>query len=165
MTKYISCLFFVILFVPAAMNAQFLPGQKPENAEGLVKWYTFKEAQELNKKNPRPFLIDVYTDWCGWCKHMIKTTYSDPGLANYINTYFYPIKFNAETKDTIEYNGVRYHNESSAPKTPHQLAKKMLGTSLTYPSTIFVNNNFQFNLLTQGYLEVRKIEPLLVFTV
>ena len=132
--------------------------------DGLVNWLNFREAQELNKKNSKPFLIDVYTSWCGWCKHMMKTTYSDPGLASYINTYFYPVKFDAETKDTIEYNGVRYFNESTGPKTPHQLAKKFLGNSLSYPSTIFVNNNFQFNLLTQGYLDVRKIEPLLIYT-
>lgn len=163
--KAIYKLLIAGVLLPFAVSAQFLPGVQPNAADGLVKWYTLKEAQELNRKTPRPFLIDVYTDWCGWCKHMIKTTYSDPGLANYINTYFYPVKFNAETKDTIEYNGVKYHNESSAPKSPHQLAKKFLGTSLTYPSTIFVNNNFQFNLLTQGYLDVKKMEPLLIYTV
>ena len=59
-----------------------------QSEEGLVKWRTITEAQELNKKQPKPFLVDIYTDWCGWCKHMMKTTYSNAGIANYINSNF-----------------------------------------------------------------------------
>jgi thioredoxin-related protein len=136
-----------------------------QSEEGLVKWLTITEAQELNKKQPKPFLVDIYTDWCGWCKHMMKTTYSNPNIAGYINQFYYPLKFNAETKDTIEYNGKIYKPTSAAPKTPHELAIKFLGNSLSYPSTIFVTNNFEFNLLSQGFLEEKKIEPLLIFTV
>ncbi len=138
---------------------------KGQHDNGLVKWLTIKEAQEQYKTQPKPFIIDVYTDWCGWCKHMMKTTYSNPNIANYINTYFYPIKFDAETKDTIEYNGKIYKPTSKEPKTPHELAIKFLGTSMSYPSTIFVSNNFEYNLLSQGFLEEKKIEPLLVYTV
>lgn len=134
-------------------------------AHGLVNWISFKEAQEKNKTLAKPFLIDIYTDWCGWCKHMMKTTYSNQGLASYINANFYPVKFDAETKDTIEYNGKIYKPYSKEPKTPHELAVKFLGNNLSYPSTIFVTNNYEYNLLTQGYLDDKKIEPILVFMV
>lgn len=132
---------------------------------GLVKWLGFKEAQEKNKIIKKPFIIDIYTDWCGWCKHMMKTTYANPAIAEYINTNFYPIKFNAEGKDTIEYDGKKYLPTSPLPKTVHELAIKFLGPRLSYPSTIFIGNNLQFNLLTQGYLDEKKIEPLLIFMV
>lgn len=137
--------------------------QAPNESDGLVKWLDFKEAQAKNKEVQKPFLVDLYTDWCGWCKHMMRTTYSNAGLANYINTYFYPVKFNAETKDTIEYKGKIYKPTSKEPKTPHELAINFLGNSLSYPSTVFITNNLEYNLLSQGYLEDKKIEPILIF--
>ncbi len=136
-------------------------GAQEEN--GLVKWLTFKEAQEKNKVQPRPFIIDFYTGWCGWCKHMMRTTYSNPAIAEYINSNFYPVKFDAETKDTIEYNGKTYKPLSPQPRTAHELTLKFLGDRLSYPSTVFVTNNYEYNLLSQGYLDEKALEPLLIF--
>jgi thioredoxin-related protein len=148
----------ILLFIGLSFTAQ-------EENHGLVKWMTFKEAQAKNKEVVKPLLIDIYTDWCGWCKHMIKTTYSNPMLAEYINQNFYPVQFNAETKDTIEYDGQTYKPYSLAPRTPHELAVKFLGEKQSYPSTIFVANNYKFSMLSQGYMDDKKIEPLLVFMV
>ena len=150
--------FFCCFFILSYLKAQ-------TEKDGLVNWLSIKEAQQKNKEVQKPFIIDIYTDWCGWCKHMMKTTYSNAGIANYINSNFYPVKFDAETKDTIEYNGKIYKPTSKEPKTPHELAIKFLGTSLSYPSTMFVTNNFEYNLLSQGFIEDKKIEPLLIFMV
>jgi len=156
-------LFILLVFI---CNASYSKAQiaEPNPENGLVKWMSLKEAQEAIKTQPRPVIIDVYTDWCGWCKHMIKTTYSNPYLADYINNNFYPVKFNAETKDTIEFLGDKYINKSKAPRSPNDLTVKLLNGKLSYPTTLFMNNNFKFALSAAGYLDIPKIEPLLVFT-
>lgn len=43
-------------------------------------------------------LVDVYTDWCSWCKVMDQKTYSDPYVAKFLNDNFICVKLNAEDK-------------------------------------------------------------------
>ena len=33
-----------------------------QNEDEKIKWYSFEEAIELNKENPKKLFIDVYTD-------------------------------------------------------------------------------------------------------
>ncbi|NJK95139.1 MAG: DUF255 domain-containing protein [Bacteroidales bacterium] len=68
-----------------------------------VKWYTIEQVVELQKKEPKKILIDVYTDWCGWCKKMDAETFDHPIIAEYINKYYYPVKFNAESKEPVDF--------------------------------------------------------------
>jgi thioredoxin-related protein len=134
-------------------------------AEVKVKWYTIKEAQELQKKEPRKIMIDVFTDWCGWCKRMDKETFSHPTIAAYLNSHFYPVKFNAESFDPIEYNGKKYVNEGGGQRSTHQFAVMLLNGQLSYPSVAYVDEKLQLLGTVPGYLTAIQIEPLLNFIV
>ncbi len=128
---------------------------------------SFEEAFAAIEEQPKPLLIDFYTSWCGWCKTMMKTTYSDEELSAYINANFYPIKFNAESKDTITYFGEEYVNNHPAPaqRAAHQLTVKLLGKRLSYPSTMFVDPTTKFSLLVPGYIKPAKMPPFLMYMV
>ncbi len=91
MKKYL----LLILFCYSQLSAQ-----EPDKEGSLVNWMSLQSAMEKMKTQPKPLLIDVYTNWCGWCKTMMKTTYANQGLAQYLNTYFYNVKLDGEGKDT-----------------------------------------------------------------
>ncbi len=81
-----------------------------------TKWMTIEEALKAQKENPKKILIDFYADWCGPCKIMDKKTYGHPILSQILNENFYPVKFNAEEKKSLEIFGRTFSN----PNTEHK---------------------------------------------
>ncbi len=128
-----------------------------------INWLTIEEAEAQNKITPKPFLIDIYTDWCGWCKKLDATTYKDPQVVGFVNENFYAVKFNAETQDTIEFQGETYVNKSSANRSTHQLAYKFMPDRRSYPTTYFMDETMKINLIVPGYLDSKDMAPFLVF--
>ncbi len=127
-----------------------------------VKWYTIEQADSLFEKNPKPMLIDVYTDWCGWCKYMMKTTFASKGIAGYINQNFYPVRFNAETFDTVVYQGKTYTNRGKGTKPKHDFAKYLLNGRFSFPTIVYIDRKRNMYQIP-GYMEIKDIEPLLVY--
>src|SRR5215470_9591264 len=83
----------------------FSCAQKPVEKGEKMKWLSLQEAEDSLKNAKRPILIDLYTDWCGWCKVMDKKTYTHQELIKYVNEKFYPVKIDAETREKISWKG------------------------------------------------------------
>jgi thioredoxin-related protein len=133
-----------------------------------VKWYTVKEAMDLQKTAPRKILIDIYTDWCGWCKKMDKETFSHPVIAAYLNKYFYPVKFNAETYDSITFGGHKFINEGKGTRSTHQFALALFqaqNLQPAYPSIAYLDEKLQLIRVWNGFWTAPQIEVWLNYVV
>lgn len=127
-----------------------------------IDWMSFEQAYELNKTHPKLIFVDVYTDWCGWCKRMDATTFAVPEVAAYMNQHFYAVKLNAERQDTVVIDGVVFVNSNPGNgRGSHQLAIELLRGQMSYPSYTFLNEKSQLLTVIPGYQPAKEFEPIL----
>lgn len=146
---------FSLLFIVFAFSFQSIAQE--------IKWLSFEEAISKNKENPKQILIDVYTDWCGYCKKMDRDTYENLEIISLINQNYYPVKLDAEQKETITYNGKEFKYVAQGRKGYHEFAAALLQGNMSYPNTVFLDKNEQLIEKIPGYLTPQIIEPILVY--
>ncbi len=143
---------FIILFAISStlVNAQ-------------VQWLSFEEAVEKAKENPKPIFVDVYTDWCGWCKKMDIATFSEDRVAKMLQNDFYPVKFNAEQQEPINFNNHEFKFVENGRRGYNELAVALLDGKLSYPSVVFLNEKMERITVLAGYRGPNDFYPILQF--
>ncbi len=161
-----TLLFLFAVIVALNVNAQ------------SIKWYSFEEASKLVRDNPgKKIFIDLYTDWCGWCKVMDRTTFADTVVAKYMTDHYYAVKFNAEGKDPVKFYGpvMKYdslkkekvvvndtivfkYDPSQGRNGTHGLALALTDGKLAYPTFVVLDDKFQRLDIISGYQQAPAFE-------
>lgn len=151
--KAVLRLIFLIGFIGVATLGQ---AQK-------IEWMSFEDAVAASEKEPRKLLIDIYTNWCGWCKKMDREAYTNEVIVSYINETFYPVKFNAEQKGDIEFDGHTFKFVASGRRGVHELAAALTNNKLSYPTTVFMDEQFKIIQPIPGYMTAQSMDPILKY--
>lgn len=151
--KYLLSLLFVMVFI--------FCGTSISSQE--IQWMTMEEALQMRKTENKKILVDMHTDWCGWCKKMEEATFRQPHIAQYINENFLPVKFNAESQEAIDFNSSTYNWVRQGNRGYHELALKFAESlgRLSFPTIVFINENLQIIQPIPGFQKAEKFEPIL----
>ena len=152
-----------ILVLVLATMVSMAPKPVGQEDVSAVKWMTFEEAVERSKTEKRKIFIDVYTDWCGWCKVMDKKTFSEPAVAKLLNETYYPVKFNAEQREDVVFQGTTFKFIEHGQRGTHQLAAALLNNELSYPSVVFLNEDFAIVHILKGYQQAPGFHKIAAF--
>lgn len=141
--KFITLLLFFFASPPLDHAAEKPP----------LRWLKFDEAVAEGQSSGKKVLIDVYTDWCGWCKKMDKVTYSDEGVMGYLKENYVLARLNAEANDKLIFRGQSY--------TCAQLSGAFGITG--YPSTIFLTSDGEAITVFPGFADATSFRQIIEF--
>ncbi|WP_020530683.1 thioredoxin family protein [Flexithrix dorotheae] len=149
----------LVIFISLSFSFPQPPMEDPVE----IEWLTIEEAVERSKKEPRKIFVDVYTDWCGWCKKMDANTFNNPVIAKYISENYYAVKFNAEQKEDVEFKGQVFKYVASGRRGYHELAVALLNQKLSYPTVVFIQEELEWVYPIPGYQKPENLHPILKY--
>jgi len=151
--KYLLPILIAVVFAGVATASIMTNGTETTSEEGGVNWVTFEQLNKLQAKKPRKVVLDVYTDWCGWCKKMDKSTFADVNVGKFANEKFYAVKLNAESKKIVKYKG--------REMTEQELAASWRVSG--YPTTVYLDEKMELIEPRSGYLDANQFMLVLKF--
>ncbi|MEL6926038.1 MAG: DUF255 domain-containing protein [Bacteroidota bacterium] len=149
--KQIIFLSLVSILLISATIYRLAPGSGTVVDDSKIHWYSIEEALAEHQKTNKKIFIDMYTDWCGWCKVMDKKTFTDPNVIRYLNEHFIAVKFNAEQPDPVLFNGRTYQYMPVGRRGVHGLAYELLDQRASYPSFVLLSENLTRIGIIKGY--------------
>ncbi|KXK41614.1 MAG: SoxW [Bacteroidetes bacterium OLB11] len=119
---------------------------------------TVEQVEEKMKVEPKKVYVDIYTDWCYWCKVMEKNTFTNNELIAFMNENYYCIHLDAESKKPYQFNGKQYG--LSGNSRTNELAVEWTKGQLSYPTSIFFDEGFANPQPVPGYLDLPTFEMI-----
>lgn len=118
-----------------------------------LPWRAWDAALTEARSSGRHVLVDVYTDWCGWCRRMDAEVYARPEVREYLARKFVLVKLDAEAADAARYEGRAF--------TSRTLAARFNVSG--YPTTIFLKPDGAHLFNVPGYVPADRFLMVLRF--
>ena len=132
-----------------------------ESQAQTLRWTSFEHLTDSLRKERRPVLVFIHTDWCTYCKMMEVRTFANQQVVTKLQESFYCVRLNAEESQPITFLQRTYKFKATGVKTGvHELAE-VLGTEngkLRYPTTVFFDQYLQLQGRMVGAIDVKQLE-------
>ncbi|MEN0006228.1 MAG: DUF255 domain-containing protein [Bacteroidota bacterium] len=168
MKNYRVTFLFVVAIIATSFtfiqsnNTIFQTIQQPTRTN--VEWLSFEEAVERSEKDGKKIMIEIYTEWCTWCKRMDTITLEQPAIATYINDNFYAVKFDAETQREITFKERQFEFIKRGKKGYHSIVAELLkGHRLIYPSFVFLDGEQRVIQVISKYRSPQEFERIISY--
>ncbi len=132
-------------------------------AQSEINWMTWEEVASASKVEERKIFVDLYTEWCSWCKKMDAQTLARPDIASYINENYYPIKFDAQHKDDILIDGRTYKYISNGRNSYNELAIELTKGKLSFPTIVFLEADMEVIQPIPGFQGPKNFEKIMTY--
>lgn len=159
MKKFVFLLSFCVLGL--AVQAQVAAQASTEGPK--VEWLSWEQAVEKMKVQPRKIMVDVYTDWCGWCKRMDATTMVDPTIVQMLGEKYYAVKMDGEYKKDIVFMGRTYKFVPGGRSGYHELPAELMSGKMSYPTLVFLDEEYSIIQPVPGYQQANQLEVILAY--
>jgi len=131
-----------------------------------INWLSFEQLEDSLAVKPKKVFIDFYAHWCVYCKKMEKVAYKNPEVIARLNSEYYAVKMNAETTETIVFDGQKFENKDHRKKRnaihdiPLLLASRE-GKSFSLPAIVLLDKSFRVTNRYFEYIPPNKMLDLL----
>ncbi|WP_062059706.1 thioredoxin family protein [Aquimarina longa] len=150
--KIVSIIVFFFLFITY------------QNTIAQIKLHSFESLEYKMEIAPKPIVVFIHTDWCIYCKNMENTTLKNSHIIQKLNTNFYFISLNAESRESIIFLNNTFNFQPNGHRTGvHELAKELatVNNKIGYPTLTILNNKYEIIFQKQSFLSANQLLEIL----
>lgn len=131
--------------------------------EANINWLTVEQLEEKIAEEPRKVMVDIFTDWCTWCVKMDQSTFRNEHIVDYINRNFYAVKFDAEQKEDLVFQGENYSYVRHGLRGYHELAVALTKGRLSFPTVVFLDEDLNNIQAIRGFQTALRFEQIMTY--
>lgn len=137
-----------------------------QKSDVQINWLSWEQLETALAEKPKKTIVFFHADWCAYCKKIDRVVFTKPQVIEKINTDYYAVRMNAETTDTIHFDGQEFINKQAVTRRNgvHELPLLLgsrTGKGYSLPITLIFDEQFAFKNRIFEYYTSAKLLKLL----